>query len=80
MSGPSYILKELPFFLLVGGNQIFLGVVKGGPVFSGLKGGPKFPIGKGGPKIFPVCKGGDQKKLATGHHRQTPPLSVDMMK
>ena len=38
-------------------------------------GGPKlfFPVGKGGTKFFLCMQRGNQKKLATGHHRQTAP-------
>ncbi len=31
---------------------------------------------RGGPKFFAVGKGGDQKELVTGHHRQTAALPV----
>ncbi len=42
------------------------------------KGGPQnvFAFAKGGPEFVPTCKGGDQKKLATGDHIQTAPLLV----
>ncbi len=34
---------------------------------------PQKKLKNKGAIIFYVCKGGDQKKLATGNHRQTPP-------
>ncbi len=35
-----------------------------------------FPIGKGGTRLFLYMQKGDQKKLVTGHHKQTYPLPV----
>ena len=59
-----------PFDCLWQGNVLPLG---GGPdVFHKSKGGDQnvFTNPKGRTKIFYVCKGGDQKKLATGNHKQ----------
>ncbi len=53
----------------MGGTRIF---------WDGQKGGTSFFSGQRGDQFFfYVCKGGgDQNKLATGHHKQTPPLPV----
>ncbi len=62
----------------MGGTRIFLVVKEGTSFFfsgpkGGQRGGPEFfPEGKGEHQnFFYVCKGGDQKKLATGHHKET---------
>ncbi len=53
-------------FFHLGGDQNFFTRSKGGTKIFGRR-------QRGGPKFFGVGKGGDQKKLATGHHRQTAP-------
>ena len=48
-----------------------MGWSNGGPVFfSGPKGGPEYFEGqRGGPEFFLHMRRGDQKQLATGHHK-----------
>ncbi len=68
-----------------GGANIFLGSRRGGlpfpregtTIFSQCQRGNFFSRRqKGGPEFFYVCQGGDQKKLVTGHHKETAPLPV----
>ena len=77
--------RELSFFTgrgasVCGGTRIFWGVQRGEPVFffTKSKGEPEFlPVVKGGSQnLFTYAKREDQKKLATGNHRQTTPLPV----
>ncbi len=66
------------------GDHFFFSEPKGGgpKFFEGQRGGePKgvtrifLRLPRGGPEFFYVCQGGDQKKLPTGHHKQTAPPS-----
>ncbi len=68
---PPYLFMRGDVLSPLGGDQNF---------FTRSKGGTKISCRRqrGGPKFFAVGKGGDQKKLATGHHRQTaPPVKND---
>ncbi len=61
------------------GDQFLFFGPKGGPeFFEGQRGGTKFFScrQRGGPESFYVCKGGGQKKLAIGHHKQSAHLTV----
>ncbi len=80
------------FSVLKGGPKFFAGQRRGTKIFSPKfccpfhclcegdnlsLGGPEFyHKGKGGTRIFLCIQRGDQKKLATGHHKQTAPPPV----
>ena len=61
------------FFVVKGGTSFFSVFQRGDQNFSA------YAKGGGDQNFLYACKGGDQKKLTTGHHKQTAPLPIKMI-